>query len=176
MTDAVTGEGPVFLSSQPAGDSERRVACAVVVVSTCLFLALAPFAKLPLGPLPAFISIYQSALVLNDLITAIFLLGQSRVLHSKALDILAAGYLFTALMAAAHMLSFPGLFVPDGLLYAGPQTTAWLYVFWHGGFPLFVIGYASPWLKRYPDGGDPAIAMTAVAVAVAAFAFTLLAT
>ena len=40
------------------------------------------------------------------------------------------------------MLSFPGLFAEGGLLGAGPQTTAWIYMFWHGGFPLLVIGYA----------------------------------
>ena len=52
------------------------------------------------------------------------------------------GYLFTALMAVPHALSFPRLFAPDGLIGAGPQTTAWLYMIWHAGFPLAVIGYA----------------------------------
>jgi len=66
---------------------------------------------------------------------------------------LAAGYLFTALMAGVHTLSFPGLFAPTGLLGAGPQTTAWLYVFWHAGFPLAVISYAL--LKVRRDGGEP---------------------
>src|SRR5580698_2362274 len=173
MTDTVAVEDPVFLSTQPAGDGERRVACAVIVASTCMFLLLAPFAKLPLGPMPAFIPIYQSALVLNDLITAVFLLGQSRILHSKALCLLAGGYLFTALMAAVHTLSFPGIFAPDGLLYAGSQTTAWLYIFWHAGFPLFVVAYAGPRLKR-DQKASPAI--MAAAVVAATVAFTLLTT
>ena len=60
--------------------------------------------------------------------------------------VLACGYLFSGAMAVAHLLSFPGLFAPGGLLGAGPQTTAWLYMFWHAGFPLCVIGYA--WIKR----------------------------
>src|SRR5262249_25773531 len=34
------------------------------------------------------------------------------------------------------------LFAPSGLLGAGPQTTAWLYMFWHAGFPLAAIAYA----------------------------------
>ena len=67
---------------------------------------------------------------------------------------LAAGYLFSALMAMAHALSFPGLFAPGGLLGAGPQTTAWLYFLWHGGFPLFFIGYAL--LKDEKRGAGPA--------------------
>src|SRR5262249_11531527 len=52
------------------------------------------------------------------------------------------GYLFTAIMVVLHTLSFPGLFAPQGLLGAGPQTTAWLYMFWHGSFPVFVTAYA----------------------------------
>ena len=41
-----------------------------------IFFILAPFAKVALWPVPAFIPIYQSALLVNDLITAVFLLGQ----------------------------------------------------------------------------------------------------
>ncbi len=108
-----------------------------------MFLVLAPLANTPLPVLPAFIPIYQSAQLINDLITAIFLVGQSRFARAPSLCVLAGGYLFTALMAATHALTFPGMFSPAGLLGAGPQTTAWLYMFWHGGFPLFVIVYAS---------------------------------
>ena len=50
-------------------------------------------------------------------------------------------------MAVPHALSFPRLFTLDGLIGAGPQTTAWLYMFWHAGFPLAVIGFA-----LLPDG------------------------
>ncbi len=37
---------------------------------------------------------------------------------------------------------FPDCSRRPGLLGAGPQSTAWLYMFWHGGFPLLVIAYA----------------------------------
>jgi len=134
--------GSIFLSTLPAGRSDRRLALAVAIASTAIFLAAAPFAKRPLAPVPAFLPLYQSALVINDLITAVLLYGQFRILHSRALLALAGGYLFCAAMAIFHLLSFPGLFAPAGLLGAGPQTTAWLYFFWHGGFPLFVTAYA----------------------------------
>jgi signal transduction histidine kinase len=132
----------VFLSTVPAGRGERRLALAVVVVSAVLFVIAAPFAKVRLSPVWPFIPVYQSALVVNDLITAVLLFGQFAILRSRALLVLAAGYLFTALMAAVHGLTFPGLFSPTGLLGAGPQTTAWLYMYWHGGFPILVGAYA----------------------------------
>lgn len=143
--------GPAFLLNQPAGRAERRRALAVLLMSAAIFCVLAPWAKLPLTPVAAFIPIYQSALVLIDLITAVLLFGQYRILRSRALQVLGCGYLFTALMAMGHMASFPGLFAPAGLLGAGPQSTAWIYMFWHSGFPLFVLAYAA--LKR---GEQPA--------------------
>jgi len=33
------------------------------------------------------------------------------------------------LLTIVHALTFPGLFAPAGLLGAGPQSTAWLYMF-----------------------------------------------
>lgn len=101
-----------------------------------------PLAQLPLAPVPAFLPAYQSALVVNDVITAVLLFGQFAILRSRALLVLASAYLFSAFMAVAHALSFPGLFAPTGVLGAGGQTTAWLYFFWHGIFPLLVIAYA----------------------------------
>ncbi len=134
-------ERPVFVSTLPAERGQTQLAWAVVLVSALVFLALAPFATVQLGPTWVFIPIYQSALIVNDLITAVLLFGQHAILRSRAVLVLAGGYLFTACMAALHALTFPGLFAPGGLLGAGPQSTAWMYIFWHTGFPLVVIAY-----------------------------------
>jgi diguanylate cyclase (GGDEF)-like protein len=177
MTDITEEERTDFLSSLPAGRRERRFACAVIAVSTAIFALLVPFARLALIPEPAFIPIYQSALLVNDMITAVFLLGQRHLSRSPGLSLLAGGYLFTALISTVHALSFPGLFSPTGLLGAGPQTTAWLYMFWHGGFPLFVIGYTRYGLEEQIAGnGRITILSTVVATVSLACGFTLLAT
>src|SRR5258708_15331 len=130
-----------FLPTLPARPFDRRLALAVVAGSPLIFAAVAPFARTPLPTVWAFIPSYQSALALNDLITAVLLYAQFWTFRSRAVLWLASGYLFTALMAVVHALTFPELFSPTGLLGAGPQTTAWLYMFWHAGFPLAVIGY-----------------------------------
>ncbi|HEY6240955.1 MAG TPA: MASE4 domain-containing protein [Burkholderiales bacterium] len=142
VQESTADERPVFLSTLPVSRREFRLALAVVLVSVAVFLASAPFAKLQLAPVPAFIPILASALVINDLITAVLLFGQFGFLRSRALLVLSSGYLFTAFMTVAHALSFPGLFSPTGLLGAGPHSTAWLYIFWHVGFPLLVVAYA----------------------------------
>jgi PAS domain S-box-containing protein len=141
----------VFLSTLPATRRDRQVALAVVGVSALLFVCAVPFVGTPLAQVPAFVASYQSALAVNDLITAVLLLSQFVVLRTRGLLLLAAGYLFTAAAAMVHALTFPGLFAPSGLLGAGSQTTVWLYMIWHGVFPLCVIGYA---LSKPNKGGQ----------------------
>ncbi|HEY8972938.1 MAG TPA: response regulator [Burkholderiaceae bacterium] len=136
-----TGSGVTFLLNQPADRRQRWRAGLVLLVSVLVFGALVPFVRVPLGFLPAFIPIYESALLINDMVTAVLLFGQYRILRSRALMVLACAYLFTALMTVVHALSYPGVFAEGGLLGAGRQTTASLYMFWHAGFPLFVLAY-----------------------------------
>src|ERR1044071_8867511 len=171
-------ERNIFLSTMPATRRDRMPALAVVGVSAVLFACAVPFAGVPLAPVPAFVASYQSALSINDLITAVLLFSQFAISRSRALLLLASGYLFTAIAAIVHALSFPGLFAPSGLFGSGSQTTVWLYMIWHGVFPLLVIGYGL--LKS--NGEEPAmqgsvgaaIAKCLVAVGIAIAAFTWL--
>ncbi len=140
--ELAAGADAIFLSTSAAGPNQRRLALAVAGVSLAVFLVALPFAKQPLGKVPAFIPAYESALVINDLITAVLLFGQFSISRSRALLVLASAYLFTAFIEVLHALSFPGVFASTGLLGAGSQSTAWLFMFWHGGFPLFVLAYA----------------------------------
>ena len=125
-----------FLSTTPATRRDRTIALSIAGVSLLLFAAAVPFAGVPLAPIPPFVASYQSALAINDIITAILLFSQFSVLRSRALLFLASGYLFTAGAAIVHALTFPGLFSPTGLLGSGPQTTVWLFMIWHAGFPI----------------------------------------
>ncbi|MBI3512877.1 MAG: MASE4 domain-containing protein [Proteobacteria bacterium] len=174
-------ERTAFLSTALAGRRDYRLAAGAVVVSIVAFAAAAPFAKTPLTPVAAFIPSYETALVVCDFVTAVMLLGQFAILRSRALLVLAGGYLFTAIMTVAHALTFPGLFAPTGLLGAGTQSTAWIYMFWHGGFPIAVICYA---LFNRKDGGEDriraqlpiALPCAVLAVLIVASILTLLAT
>ncbi len=176
MNEASIGELQVFLSAVPAGRRERRLAIAAALVFALVFIALAPSASMLLPPVWAFIPSYESALAVNDLITAVLLFSQFAILSGPALLVLAAGYLFSSAMAVCHALSFPGLFSPTGLLGAGAQTTAWLYMFWHAGFPLAVI--AATFLKsgngtvRAPRGAVAAAVLGALALVALIVALT----
>ena len=131
----------VFVSTMPVGRRQRRLARLVVTSAAVLFLIGLPFSWIQLPYVWAFIPIYESWLVLLDLITAVLLFGQYAILRTRALLVLGSGYLFTAMITVMHAISFPGLFTPAGLL-GGGETTAWLYSFWKSGFICFLLAYA----------------------------------
>jgi signal transduction histidine kinase len=159
------------LAIVPASFEAQRCALAICIALFGTFCALIPFARVPLPRIEAFIPIYDSTFALNNLVTAGFLLvGFSRS-RLRAVLILACGYLFTSLIAVPHLLTFPGLFSSNGLLGAGPQTSAWLDAFRHGGFPLIIICYAllkgheTRGVQSRPDTGGHVASAAAGAVA-----------
>jgi len=162
------GQRRPFLSTEPARPGEKRLAWIVVVLSLLLFLGGLPFVRTPLPHIPAFIPSYDAALWIIDTIIAWLLFSQFMRLRSRAVLLLATGYLFDAVMIVPHVLTFPGVFSQTGLLGGGPQTTPWLYVFGHAGFPLFVLAYA---LRTRDTTDTPRISPgRAVAIAIAAVA------
>jgi signal transduction histidine kinase len=125
----------------PTARQQRVAFCAVGVLVAGLLVAL-PYAGLQLRELPAFVVITDTMLFLLGLITAALLFVQFSIARSRALLALSVGYLFCALLAVPHLLTFPGVFSPAGLLGASLQSTVWLYLFFQLGLPVAVIAYA----------------------------------
>src|SRR3979490_1618985 len=144
MTTSAVPEGQQFiLSSLSPRLPQQRLALAVVLAMVTAFIITAgPLSTMQLARIDAFVPAYAAAMFVIDLITAVLLFAQFSILRSRALLALSNGYLFTALMVIPWMLTFPGVFTPGGLLGAGLQSTSWLYILWHAGFPMFVIAYA----------------------------------
>jgi signal transduction histidine kinase len=175
----VPEEQHFFLASLPPSPAQRRLALAVVLASlVAFFITEGALSTIQLGRIDAFVPAYATAMFVNDSITAVLLFAQFSILRSRALLVLASGYLFTALMLIPWMLTFPGVFAPSGLLGAGLQSTSWLYTLWHAGFVMFVIAYAllkdaDPAKRLWRGSAGAAIlfsvAMTAVVVCAAAF-------
>jgi signal transduction histidine kinase len=149
-----------FLSRAASGPRELRLSIVMIVISTVVLVVCIPYVRLPMPASPAFVAVYNAVSTLNDFVTAIILLGQFAILRSRALLVLASGYLFASLISAVQLLTFPGMFAATGLLNATPQTALWLCVFWHGGFPLAVIVYA-----MLLDDGREVLAPSHVAIA-----------
>jgi signal transduction histidine kinase len=148
---------PTLLSAATASPRQRRTAFLVAMIVLAGLLTTVPFAQIKLARFPGAILIQNTLTFLNDTLTAAVLFGQYAVNRSRALCILAFGFLFTALMAAAHALSFPEVFSPTGLLNGGPQVTPWLYMVWHTVLPLAIIAFV---LYRSDEDSDRATGAT----------------
>jgi PAS domain S-box-containing protein len=174
----VAEQGGFLVSAVAAAWRDWRLPAAAILLSALLFAAAVPFARMPLTPVWAFIPAYEAALLICDLVTALLFFGQFAQARSKCLLALAAAYLFDAMMIIPHALSFPGLLSPAGLL-GGGETTAWLYMFWHAGFPAMVLAYALLNDRQESNGSGrvstASAAATVVAVALMAGLLTLVA-
>ena len=131
----------LLLATLPASKGQIQLAIGVVSTLLLAFVLTIPFTNIQLRQVDAFIPAFETAIIFNDLVTAALLFAQFSIMRSRALLVLASGFLYTALIVIPHALTFPGAFAPTGLLGAGLQTTAWLYYFWHIGSPMAVIAY-----------------------------------
>jgi hypothetical protein len=163
-------EDQLFLATNRAGQNQRRQAVIVIGVAIVACLIAAPFARVPLPPAWAFLSVHESALFVISLITAVLLFGQFEIVRSRALLILAAGYLYAAVMAIPHLLAFPGIFSANGVFGDNPQISTWIFVFWRVGYEVALIAYALlrhrlPTFGPRGAGGEIALAIAVVLVA-----------
>jgi signal transduction histidine kinase len=165
------------VSTVPATPAQRRVALAFSLGIACAAVFIGYVGLIPMPRSDGFIPAVQAIIAAIDFITAVLLFGQYATERSRALLVLGAGYLFTCMIVVAHTLTFPGAFTPEGLLGAGRQTSAWLYVVWHLALPAAALAYAR--LKTSPTSpvgidAAPALAIrrTVLLVVPAAVMFT----
>jgi signal transduction histidine kinase len=175
----VPEEQQLIFSTLAPGPAQKRLAFAVVFGLLIVFVLIevGPLSRVHTHRVAAFVPAYATAMFVCDSITAILLFAQFSVLRSRAILVIASGYLFTALILIPWILTFPGVFVPDGVI-GGLQSPSWLYFVQHAGLPLFVIGYAlskdaDPSKQTWEDTTRAAIALsvglTAALVMAAAF-------
>ena len=140
----VSDEEHLILSTVSPGAAQKRLALAVVLglVIGFVLIAAGPLGSIQTKPVAAFVPAYATAMFVCDSITAILLFAQFSILRSRAILVIASGYLFTALILIPWILAFPGVFAPNVGLIGGLQTTSWLYFSQHAGLPLFAIWYA----------------------------------
>ena len=154
----------ISLTNLPPTSGERRFALIVVVLQ---FVACAVIAPIPatVPRIDGFIPFILAIISVADLITAVLLFSQASFPASRALLVLANGYLFSAFIVIPHALTFPGAFTPKGLLGAGIDSSGWINAFWHFGFIVAVGGYA--YLKERDRRDDAAIPTSAFYLSLA---------
>src|ERR1700751_3325103 len=86
-------KSPVLVAAMPATASHNRLALLTSVVFVTACILSVPFARSSLAQFPAVVALLQAVQVTADLIIAALLFAQFSVHRSRALNLLAAGYL-----------------------------------------------------------------------------------
>lgn len=169
------------LFDTPPDRRQMRFSLAIVAVLAIALPIMLTLPDIRFRPIATFVPMVDAFMLLGDLITAALLYAQAVVFRSRALTVLASGYVLTALVLAAHALTFPGAFSPGGLLGAGINTAAWLGILWRAPLSAAVILYVV--LKRadaasqlWTERPSPKILLGVLAAAGLAVAATILVT
>ena len=174
-------QGRLGLFDTPPDRQEIRLSLAMVGLLFAAFFVILPMRNIRLAEIDAFIPMVDAIMLIGELIIATLLYAQAAISRSRALSVLAAGYVFAALLLVPHALTFPGAFAPNGLLGAGLDTTAVIYTARRAAFPISAILYVQlkvADLAVQPGSGrpPPRIAAGLSAAIVLAIMVTLFAT
>jgi signal transduction histidine kinase len=142
LTAASLDEFPLIIAATPATKQERRVALAIILILTLVFIVIAPFASVQLPRVDAFVPALQTVLCVTDLITAALLFSLYSIQPLPGLLAFASGYIFSGLFAFLQTLAFPGAYAPSGLIGDPLSSAPYLFFLWHIAFPLAVTAYA----------------------------------
>jgi signal transduction histidine kinase len=129
------------LFDTPPDRQQIRLSFYIIGLLFGALLVILPIHEVQLGRIDAFVPAIDSIMCVAELIIATLLYAQAAVFRSRALTVLASGYLFASLLLIPHALTFPGAFAPQGLLGAGLSTSAWLATFRRLAFPIAIIFY-----------------------------------
>ncbi|AOY91497.1 hypothetical protein BKK79_06445 [Cupriavidus sp. USMAA2-4] len=124
---------------QRASRVQLLLAGAAALLILLALVAASPRASLPLPAVVPFMPMCALTVFTTAGIAAYLLGAQFHATRQPMLGALSGAYAFTALAVALQLLMFPGVFTPAGLFGANPHSAAWMWVYWHGGFPFFVI-------------------------------------
>ena len=161
------------LFDTPPNRQEIRLSLAIVGLLIVAALLILPVRDIRMREINAFVPMIDAIMFLGELITATLLYAQAAVFRSRALTVLATGYVCAALLLVPHALTFPGAFAPDGLLGAGVNTTGWIATFQRTAVPIAILLYVL--LKRADSAAPPGPERPAARIAVGVLAAIVLA-
>ena len=133
--------------------TEIRIGLTIVGLVTFILLAALPVHNIHVGAIPGLVPALDAGMLVCDVMTAAILYAQAAVFRSRALTVLASGYVVSGLLLIPWALTFPGAFSPSGLLGAKLNTTAWIATGWRLTVPIAIFFYA--WLKHVDATGRP---------------------
>lgn len=146
----------------------------VVVAGAAMLVTglVLPIGDRQLGPSVSFVPALVSVVACFDIMSAYLLVGDFRDRGDVRLLVMACAYWWSLTVMAGYALAFPGAVSADPPLALVPSMAPYLYVTWHGGFPILLGAAWAPWPAGWtnptPFGRRGVVAVVVSGAAVAA--------
>ena len=112
--------------------AQLRTFALLSALYVAITLAVIPWAQHPGPSDPSIVVVYGLGILIADLCTALMLGALYRGTRRRAHLLLACAYLFSGIMAWAHMATFPGALFPEPS-FGNEYTVMWLFLAWRLG-------------------------------------------
>jgi diguanylate cyclase (GGDEF)-like protein len=136
-------------------DVSRRLPWLAATVVVAVSAALLPFSHRGLGHAASFVPAMVSVIACFDLLSVYLLVGDYMDRGNRRLLVMAWAYAGSLVIMAGYALAFPGAVSTHPLLAATASTAPYLYIAWHGGFPVFLALAWAPWPSRWTAPTSP---------------------
>ena len=157
-------QSSAYLDSR-ATPAMMRSAAWIMAGIVLLITAVVPFRRIVIGLHAGAYVVYGVALVAGYVLSGLLLAWWSRRSHNSGVTVLAATYLFAAVMVLANVI----VILEPSRSPGAARMSLWLWVLWHFGVPLGVLAYTQ---RRLTIGaGLKSAALAAAAASAAAFLF-----
>jgi len=110
--------------------------------------ALLPVSMAALGPTVSFMPALVSVVACFDLMSVYLLVGEHRDQGDRRMLMMAGAYTWSLVVMGGYALAFPGAIFVDPPLALSPSVAPYLYIAWHGGFPVLLGVAWLPWPRR----------------------------
>jgi two-component sensor histidine kinase len=97
-------------------------------------VAVLPVADLALPTIPAITPFVVGGIIVTELSTSFLLFVWFRDAGARPLLPLACAYLWSALMAGCHLMTFPDAILPGEVLFGTRQSAPWTFQLWTNGY------------------------------------------
>jgi diguanylate cyclase (GGDEF)-like protein len=118
-----------------AGTTTLRLGGAFAALVVAMAVIVVIRGDIQLTEFPRFATFHSGFVLLADSIVAFLLFGQFMYRRLPCYLLLAAAYLFSALITVPFLLSFPGALRIEGGIIGGSQSAIWTWHIWHILFP-----------------------------------------
>jgi PAS domain S-box-containing protein len=163
------------IATAPATAADRRWAAVTALALVALFVASIPFSRWRVIEVPAFVPSVVGAAIVALVLTAVLFYVQYRIERDLKLALLALAYGYSALTQTLYVLTFPGIFSPNGLFGAGPQTASLVFVASQVGFGAFIIAVGIAARRNWRMSRD-GVRVLAISTLLVTCAFAILVT